>query len=48
MNRKQTEVDFINGAIVRQGKGSGIKIPVNEMLTQLVKAIESSYSKQIR
>ena len=43
LNRKRTEIDFINGAIVRQGKALGIATPVNEVLTNLVKAIESSY-----
>jgi 2-dehydropantoate 2-reductase len=43
LNKKQTEVDYINGAIVRQGKSLGIKTPVNEILTNLVKTIERSY-----
>lgn len=47
MHRRRTEIDFINGAIVRQGQSYGIKTPVNEILTQLVKGIESSYKKQL-
>lgn len=47
MHRRRTEIDFINGAIVRQGQSYGIKTPVNEILTQLVKSIESSYKKQL-
>lgn len=47
LRKKRSEVDFINGAIVRQGKSYGIKTPVNELLTQLVKSIESSYNKQV-
>lgn len=43
LNRKKTEIDFINGAIVRQGKALGIPVPVNEVLTGLVKVIEKSY-----
>lgn len=42
-NKKKTEIDFINGAIVRQGKSLGIPTPVNEVLTNLVKTIEASY-----
>ncbi len=34
---KQTEIDFINGAIVKIGKEVGINTPVNEMLFGLVK-----------
>ena len=43
LNKKRTEIDFINGAIVRQGKALGIATPVNEVLTNLVKTIETSY-----
>ena len=47
LNRRGTEVDFINGAIVREGKGLGIQVPVNTVLTELVNAIEKSYDVQI-
>ena len=43
LNKKRTEIDFINGAIVRQAKAIGISTPVNEVLTNLVKTIEKSY-----
>ncbi len=46
LNKKQTEIDFINGAILRQGKSLGLATPVNEVLTNLVKTIEKSYDKQ--
>lgn len=45
LNQKKTEVDYINGAIVRQGKSLGIATPVNEVLTNLIKTVESSYDK---
>jgi len=45
---KRTEIDFINGAIVRQGKALGIPTPVNEALTNLVKTIESSYEEALK
>ncbi|MCM8790425.1 MAG: 2-dehydropantoate 2-reductase [Candidatus Omnitrophica bacterium] len=48
LNRKKTEIDFINGAIVRQAKALAIPTPINEVLTNLVKTIESSYEKQLR
>ncbi len=47
LNKKRTEIDFINGAIVRQGHALGIPTPVNEILTNLVKTIESTYQKVI-
>lgn len=48
IHKKKTEIDFINGAVVRHAKSSGVKAPVNEMLTQLVGAIESSYKEQVK
>ena len=48
LSKERTEIDFINGAIVRQGKALGIPTPVNELLTNLVKTIELSYSKTVR
>ncbi len=47
LNKKRTEIDYINGAIVRQGKSLGIPTPVNEALTHLVRAIEAGYEKQL-
>ena len=40
---KKTEIDFINGAIVKEAKKLGIDVPVNILLTELVKAIEETY-----
>jgi 2-dehydropantoate 2-reductase len=42
-NRRRTEVDFINGAIVREGNALGIPTPVNTALTLLIKTIEAGY-----
>lgn len=38
-----TEIDVINGAIVREGTRLGIPTPVNQALVWLIKAIEASY-----
>lgn len=43
LNNKRTEIDYINGALARQGKALGIPTPVNEVLTNLVKTIEATY-----
>lgn len=45
LSSKRTEIDYINGVITRQGKALSIPTPVNEVLINLVKTIESSYSK---
>lgn len=41
---KKTEIDFINGVIVRQGQESGVPVPVNTVLFDLVKTLEASYA----
>ncbi len=40
--QRETEVDFINGAIVREGEKLGIETPVNRTITSLVKTIEKT------
>ncbi|MFH1061281.1 MAG: 2-dehydropantoate 2-reductase [Candidatus Omnitrophota bacterium] len=47
LKKRKTEVDYINGAIVRQGKSLSIPTPANMILTDLIKAIESAYTQQI-
>ncbi|HLD82850.1 MAG TPA: ketopantoate reductase C-terminal domain-containing protein, partial [Candidatus Omnitrophota bacterium] len=47
LRKKRTEIDFINGVIVRQGQESGIPVPANSMLVDLVKTIEASYNKTV-
>ena len=36
---RRTEIDFLNGFIVRQGRALGIPTPVNEALTAMIKTI---------
>ncbi|MCM8790059.1 MAG: 2-dehydropantoate 2-reductase [Candidatus Omnitrophica bacterium] len=43
LKKKHTEIAFINGVIVRLGQELGIPVPVNSVLTDLVKTIELSY-----
>jgi len=42
-NRRRTEIEFINGAIVKEGKALGVPTPVNATLTYLVKALERGF-----
>ncbi|MFQ5997828.1 MAG: ketopantoate reductase family protein [Candidatus Bathyarchaeia archaeon] len=39
-NGRRTEIDYINGAIVRLGKRVGVPTPINHCLTTLVKSLE--------
>ncbi|MFH1578263.1 MAG: 2-dehydropantoate 2-reductase [Candidatus Omnitrophota bacterium] len=47
LKKKHTEIDFINGVIVRYAQGMGIPVPVNNFLVDLIKTIESSYGLKI-
>ena len=47
LKQRMTEVDFINGAIVREGIALGIPTPVNHTLTCLVKTIQETYDLRI-
>ncbi|MCE5261970.1 MAG: 2-dehydropantoate 2-reductase [Deltaproteobacteria bacterium] len=44
--KKKTEIDSINGAVVRLGREVGIRTPVNHALTCLVKIMENTYMAQ--
>lgn len=48
LKERITEVDFINGAIVREGEKMGIPTPVNRTLTYLVQAIQEAYHESIQ
>ena len=41
--RRKTEIDAINGAVVREAKRLGIPVPYNEVVTDLIKAIEKRF-----
>ncbi len=40
LNKRETEIDFINGAIVREAAALGIEAPVNLTLSRLVKTLD--------
>ncbi len=43
LNKRTTEIDSINGAIVREGKAHGIPTPINFALASLVRVMEQTY-----
>jgi len=43
---KRTEIDALNGAIVRLGKNAGIKTPINSIITYLIKGKEQICSQR--
>jgi 2-dehydropantoate 2-reductase len=47
LHEKTTEIDFINGAIVREGRALGIETPVNGVLTALVRTLQETYGENV-
>ncbi|MDD3983793.1 MAG: ketopantoate reductase C-terminal domain-containing protein, partial [Candidatus Omnitrophica bacterium] len=41
---RRSEIDAINGAIIRIAQESGIPVPVNILLNDMVKSIEDNYA----
>ena len=37
---KKTEIEYINGAIVREAKKNGLRAPFNEAITYLIHSVE--------
>ncbi len=44
--RRQTEIDFLNGGIGRFGRELGVPTPLNDAVTQLIKALEDSWTSR--
>ena len=42
-HRRRTEIDAINGAVVREAERLGISVPFNQAITNLVKVIEKRF-----
>ncbi|MFX1258659.1 MAG: ketopantoate reductase family protein, partial [Promethearchaeota archaeon] len=42
LKAKRTEIDYINGRIVKYAKKFGVNVPINEFLTYLIKGLEQS------
>src|SRR5579862_7132016 len=42
--KRQTEVDFMNGAIVEWGEKMGVPTPLNKAMWELIKGVEHSWS----
>jgi 2-dehydropantoate 2-reductase len=47
LNKRVTEIAFINGAIVREGKALGIATPANSILTSLVESLQETYAERV-
>jgi len=45
--RRRTEIDFINGAIAREGESLGLSVTVNRTLALLIGALEASAASRV-
>jgi 2-dehydropantoate 2-reductase len=41
--RRTTEIDYLNGGIVRFGREQGVPTPLNEAVTALIKGMERAW-----
>ena len=41
---RASEIDFMNGAIVREGKALGVPVPVNETMTRLIRVLDTIHT----
>jgi 2-dehydropantoate 2-reductase len=44
--KRQTEVDFMNGAIVQWGEKTGVPTPLNKAMWALIKGLERSWEEE--
>jgi 2-dehydropantoate 2-reductase len=44
--RRPSEIDFINGAILREAESQGIEAPVNRTVTRLIQALDALHAEE--
>jgi len=42
--KRQTEIDFLNGGVVRFGREHGVPTPLNDAVTALIKGVEAAWA----
>jgi 2-dehydropantoate 2-reductase len=47
LNRRKTEIDCLNGAVVAKAKKYGIEVPYNTAICSLIRIIEETYDKAL-
>lgn len=47
LHARRTEIESLNGAVVREGRRLGVATPVNAAVTQLVHTVEQTYAQRI-
>jgi len=44
--KRRSEIDFINGAIVREAEALGLEVPVNRAVARLVRVLDTLHAEQ--
>jgi 2-dehydropantoate 2-reductase len=44
--KRRSEIDFINGAVVREAEALGIEVPVNRAVTRLVRVLDALHARE--
>ncbi len=47
LNKSQTEIDSLNGAVVVKAKKYGLDVPVNETIQNIVKVLQNTYDQRL-
>ena len=45
--QRRTEVEAINGAVVREGTAAGVQTPINQVLTALIRGVVDTYAARV-
>jgi len=45
-HRRPSEIEFMNGAIVREAESLGVEVPVNRTITRLVQALDALHAEE--
>ena len=46
LGKQRTEIDVLNGAVVAEGKRLGVATPINEVIVNMIKALEKNFHSQ--
>jgi len=47
LNKRQTEIDSLNGAVVSKAKKHELDVPVNETIVNIVKVLQNTYNQRL-
>jgi 2-dehydropantoate 2-reductase len=48
LNKRKTEIDCLNGALVEKANQHGIRVPYNKVINHLIQIIENTYDEAVQ